>query len=109
MLRALALGSLSFNHLPMESKGGQTIGKNVLKLEVQGPYVEKPILRMATLRSLWYGFATWLVAAALPAFTFDSVLGLGAATLAAGTVRRSATSIGWHDRIAGGTRGVEAS
>lgn len=93
----------------MESKRGQTIGKMMMKLETQGPYGEKPTLRMTISRNLWYGIATWLVATALPAFTLNSFLGLGAAMFITVTIRQSAMNIGWHDRIAGGTRVVKAS
>lgn len=96
---AIYLGYFAF----MESRGGQTVGKMVLKLRTYGPNGQHPTFEQAVRRNIWVAFG---IAGIVP--IIGGLIG-GVAELVAvimiavgingDTVNRQA----WHDNFAGGT------
>jgi len=86
----------------LEATRGQTVGKMVLRISVQGPDGGRPTLPQALLRNLWT--AVGAVAALSVAGTLLSGLLWVAAVLSiAVTVSQAPDGRGWHDRLGGGT------
>jgi len=83
----------------MESSGGQTVGKMVMKLKTQGPDGENPSLEMAIKRNIWIALGIIPVIGGLAE--------LGAAGYIGVTINQSPTNTGWHDTFAGGTRVIQ--
>jgi uncharacterized RDD family membrane protein YckC len=91
----------------LESAGGQSIGKAVMRLRVLGPQGGNPTLEQALRRNCWVAFG---VLGVVP--VVGGLVG-GLATLAAviliviGISTDKVGRRGWHDRFAGGTRVVK--
>ncbi len=118
----LALLGLAINlgyYALLETRTGQTVGKMVLKLRVQGPDGQLPTLEQSLRRNafLAVGVAGTVAADILGIIPgiggflgalASLVFGLGALALViyiAYTINEDATGRqGWHDRFAGGTR-----
>lgn len=83
-----------------ESSRGQTVGKMLLKLEVQGPNGGHPTPEQALKRN------GWLALGLLP--VIGGIAGLVAAIAIAVTISSSDTNQGWHDNVGGGTRVLRA-
>lgn len=83
----------------MESSGGQTVGKMVMKLKTEGPDGENPSLEMAIKRNIWIALGIIPVIGGLAE--------LGAAGYIGVTINQSPTNTGWHDTFAGGTRVIQ--
>lgn len=84
----------------LESSGGQTIGKMVMKLKTEGPDGGNPSLEMAIKRNIWIALGIIPVIGGLAE--------LGVAIYIAITISQSPMHTGWHDTFAGGTRVVQA-
>jgi len=80
----------------LESSRGQTIGKMIVKLQVQGPDGAKPSLEAALKRN------AWLALSIVPAL--GGLLQFAAAAYIGYTIYDSASNTGWHDQFAGGTQ-----
>lgn len=91
---AIAVGYFAF----MESSRGQTIGKMVLKLQVQGPDGGHPSMESAIKRNAWalLSIIPW----------FGGLLQLAAVAYIGYTIYDNQANVGWHDEFAGGTRVV---
>lgn len=88
----------------LESRGGQTVGKMVLKLRVTGPTGGLPTLEQAVRRNVWVAFGA---AGVVP--VIGGLVG-GLAQLAAVVLIAIALADrrpGWHESFAGGTAVVE--
>ena len=83
----------------MESSGGQTVGKMMMRLKTEGPDGENPSLEMAIRRNLWIALGIIPV--------FGGLAALGAAIYIAVTISQSPARTGWHDTFAGGTRVIQ--
>lgn len=80
----------------MESQMGKTLGKMLLKLEVQGPDGNAPALDQAFKRNAYFlltvvPFVGWL-------------LQLGAMIFLIVSINNASNNQGWHDEFAGGTK-----
>ncbi len=82
----------------MESYGGRTIGKMLLKLKTVGPDGGNPSIEMAFRRNIWY------LLGILP--YIGGMAEIAAVILVAVTISRSPMNTGWHDNFAPGTRVV---
>jgi uncharacterized RDD family membrane protein YckC len=84
----------------LESSRGQTLGKMLMKIQVQGPDGQHPSLEVAVKRNAWLAltivpFLGWL-------------LQLIATIYIAVTINNNtATRQGWHDEFAGGTKVIK--
>jgi uncharacterized RDD family membrane protein YckC len=92
----------------MESSRGQTVGKMVLGLTVQGPDGRRPTIAEAVKRNAWAGLGVLGVVPVVGGFV-GGMLQLAAVIYIAVTINANvATRQGWHDQFAGGTRVVKA-
>ncbi|MEX2324910.1 MAG: RDD family protein [Nitriliruptoraceae bacterium] len=83
----------------MESSRGQTIGKMLLKLKVEGPAGGNPNMNVAIKRNAWMLLSIVPVVGGVAQFVVAIVIAI--------TISNSATNTGWHDDFAGGTRVVK--
>ena len=88
----------------MESRGGQTVGKMVLKLRTQGPDGSTPTLQQALKRNLFNG--TWILGVVPLLGLLNPVVWLAACIVIAVQISGSPTRQAWHDRFADGTQVV---
>lgn len=83
----------------LESWRGQTVGKMVMKLQVQGPDGANPSMEAALKRN------AWVLLSILP--WFGNLLQVAAVGYIGYTIYDNQNNVGWHDEFAGGTRVVK--
>ncbi|MFP4635361.1 MAG: RDD family protein [Nitriliruptoraceae bacterium] len=84
----------------LESSRGQTIGKMLMKVQVQGPDGQNPTMEQALKRN------AWLALSIIP--VIGGLLGLAAAIYIIVTINNNTqTRQGWHDEFAGGTKVIK--
>lgn len=83
----------------LESAKGQTVGKMVMKLQVQGPDGGNPSMEAALKRNAWVllSIVPW----------FGNLLQVAAVGYIGYTIYDNQNNVGWHDEFAGGTRVVK--
>lgn len=86
-----------------ESSRGQTIGKQIMKLKVEGPAGGNPTMEQAVRRNIWLGFG---IAGVVP--IVGALLGalaeLAAVIMIAVGINSDPQRQHWFDKFAGGTR-----
>ncbi|WP_338750936.1 RDD family protein [Janibacter alittae] len=104
VLVALQLGYFTF----LESSRGQTVGKMVMKLHVQGPNGGLPTTEEALKRNLWMAISL-IGIIPLIGWLIQFVAWIAAlVTIAMGINNDTANRQAWHDQFAGGTRVIKA-
>lgn len=100
---ALVVGYFSL----MESNRGQTLGKILMKIQVQGPDGANPSLEVAVKRNAYLGL--YLLGIIPIVGGLLSGLGILVATIfiAVTINNNTATRQGWHDEFAGGTKVIK--
>ena len=84
----------------LENMRGQTVGKMLLKLQVQGPDGQNPEMDAAFKRN------GWMLLSIIP--VIGGLAQLGVAIFIAVTINNNTgTRQGWHDEFAGGTRVIK--
>lgn len=83
----------------LESSRGQTVGKMVMKLQVQGPDGGNPSMEAAIKRN------AWVLLSILP--WFGNLLQAAAVAYIGYTIYDNQNNVGWHDEFAGGTRVIK--
>lgn len=85
----------------LESSRGQTLGKMLMKIKVEGPQGQLPSMEQAVKRN------AWLALAIIPVIGW--LLQLAAAIYIIVTINNDETTRqGWHDEFADGTRVIKA-
>lgn len=99
----LFLGYFAF----LESNRGQTLGKQLMKLHVEGPQGGHPTMEQAIKRNIFMA-AGILQIIPLIGWLLSAVASLGGWIYAAITINNdTAARQGWHDQFAGGTRVIK--
>jgi uncharacterized RDD family membrane protein YckC len=93
----------------MESSRGQTVGKMVMSIAVQGPDGGRPTFAEAVKRNAWAGLGILGIVPVIGG-VIGGLLQLAAVIYIAVTINGNITTRqGWHDQFAGGTRVVRTS
>ena len=93
----------------MESSRGQTVGKMVMSIAVQGPDGGRPTFAEAVKRNAWAGLGILGIVPIIGG-VIGGLLQLAAVIYIAVTINANITTRqGWHDQFAGGTRVVRTS
>lgn len=84
----------------LESNRGQTVGKMLMKVQVQGPDGQNPTMEQALKRNAWMALSI------IP--LLGGLLQLAAAIYIIVTINNNTqTRQGWHDEFAGGTKVIK--
>ncbi|TVR36451.1 MAG: RDD family protein, partial [Nitriliruptor sp.] len=102
---ALAIGYFAF----MESNKGQTVGKMLMKLQVQGPNGGNPTMEEAVKRNGFYAVYLLGIIPFLGGF-LSTLAWVGIIIYLIVTINNNEqTRQGWHDDFAGGTRVIKTA
>lgn len=100
---ALFLGYFAF----MESSRGQTVGKQLMKLRVEGPQGGHPTMEQAIKRNIFMAVSLLQIIPVIGGL-LSGVASLAAWIYAAVTINNDTVARqGWHDKFAGGTRVIK--
>ncbi len=91
----------------LESSRGQTVGKMVLKLHVQGPDGGLPTLEQAIRRNIWAGFSILGIIPIVGGFIGAIASLVAVIMIAVGINNDPARRQAWHDKFAGGTQVIK--
>lgn len=91
----------------LESRGGQTLGKTVMKLRTVDSSGRVPSFEQAVRRNIWVAFGVVGVIPFVGAPLGGAAQLIAVVMIAVG-IADGAGGGGWHDRFAGGTRVVRA-
>jgi uncharacterized RDD family membrane protein YckC len=90
----------------MESNRGQTIGKQIMKLRVQGPTGANPTMNEAIKRNIWLGAAILGIVPILGQL-LGGLIELAAVILIAVNINSDPQRQHWFDKFAGGTKVIK--
>lgn len=93
----------------MESSGGQTVGKMVMKLRTVGPTGQVPTIDQALRRNIWVAFGIAGVVPFVGGLIGSAAQLVAVIVIGVGLADEKGGRRGWHDRFAGGTLVVPAS
>ncbi|MEN8041803.1 MAG: RDD family protein [Actinomycetota bacterium] len=93
---AIVIGYFAY----LESSRGQTVGKMVMKLKVQGSDGQNPTFETAVKRNAFNAVGIIPV--------IGTLASLAAVLYIAYTINESPSNTGWHDEFAGGTQVISA-
>jgi uncharacterized RDD family membrane protein YckC len=87
----------------LESNRGQTLGKQIMKLKVEGPSGGNPTMEQAVRRNIWTAFGIAGVVPVIGAL-IGSLAQLAAVILIAVNINSDPRRQHWFDKFAGGTQ-----